>query len=208
MSDIELDPLVTLWRQELDADGLRALHRSAQAANRRARFAALFDYAVAAVLIGAIAVAIALYPVPEVVAAGALVAAMLAWGQLRQRRLRQAELQSLKGDMLAMLDAALASNEAALKRAAFGLVLIGPATLMGAMLAFVLDTKGGAELASPSALGPLTGTILAGAAAFALLAAVVRLTVTIRRRRREMQRLLEMRDSYLKELESSRHAAG
>jgi hypothetical protein len=198
LTEFDLDQLGTLWRETPDEGEDERLRRSARLANRKARLQAIFDHALLAVLIAGIVCAIMLFPQLEVIAAGAAVAALLVSGQVRQRRYRQAEWRRLDGDTLSMIEQAQASNEWALKRAAFGLVFVAPAALLGALLASTLES-GGAELRIPiveSSSSPLLVTLPAFGALVLLIAHLLH---TMRARRRELRRLERLRDSFLAE---------
>jgi Flp pilus assembly protein TadB len=203
LKQFDLDQLGTLWREMPDEGEDERLRRSAWAANRRAQFQVVFDQALLAVLIAAIVTAIILFPQLAVIAVGAALAVLLVWGQIRQRRFLQAEWQRLDGDTLSMIEQALVSNEVALKRAAFGLVFVTPATLLGVLLAFFLES-GGAELSLPIVKTGWSRLLVTTAAAVAFVLLIAHLLHTVRRRRRELRRLEQLRESFLADPDVSR----
>lgn len=204
MTDAEFEDLGKLWRKEPSEEEMRELQRSARAVSRRARFAEALDWVLATVAICG-AVAIVLYnpePITIMAAGAAIVLSVI--GQRRQLQLRVSEVQSLTGDTASMIERSILRVQATIKRARSGLVVLGPATLLGVFFGFVVDRGGGGQL-----LPQLRGTIALSIAIFIILATMAHLFYTVRRSRMELKRLILLREAYRleNEHEASEHAA-
>ena len=104
MTDLDLDRLGDVWRQQPDPAELERLRRTAAAVSRRARFFQIVDVVGAVVAAGAVILVVLLNPATETVALGSAAILLLLVSHVRLRKLRQVELRSLAGsaeDMLA-----------------------------------------------------------------------------------------------------------
>lgn len=198
MTDLDLDRLGDVWRQQPDPAELERLRRSATAVARRARFARIVDIG-GAIAVGAAVIAlVVLNPAIKTFLVGSAAILILLGSNIRLRKLRQVELRSLTGSTEDMLDQSIERIETTLKYNRFLLIIAVPAALVGglfmAMVGRDLISVFGTALRSPNLR-------LVGLAAFA--GVIVYLLVAIRRNRLELGRLRAMRESYRQEREKS-----
>ncbi|MFN3944109.1 MAG: hypothetical protein ACK4K7_04175 [Allosphingosinicella sp.] len=199
MNDFDLDRLGGLWRADPDPEEIRRLERSAAKARKRGRLAAMLDMALALLIAAVVIGAVAVNPERQTVMAGGAALLILLLSHVRQRRLREVELQSLASDTGTMLDQSIARLDARLKRMRLGLVAIGPATLIGAVFASALDQSSGGEFFQNLWRDEgLRGPVVIGAVML-VAATVVQMFVSLRRSRRELDRLRELRAAYARE---------
>jgi hypothetical protein len=198
VSDLDLERLGELWRGDPQPEAIEELRRAAAAAKRRGPVKTMLDYALAVVMAAAVLFIIAVDRQVDTAFVGAVALLMLIFGQLRQRRFRRLELESLSGDTSSMIDQSIERVEATFKHASQGLLLLPPAITLGIVLGFVSD-----DATRPffSRLGdnPLSALLLAAIMFIALPAMVVHLILTKRRSRRELERLHALREAYRKE---------
>ena len=207
MSDIDLERLGDLWRQEPDPAEMAELRRSADSARRRARWGQSVD-AVAAVLVGAVVLLLvaANATVETVIGGGATILILLA-SQIRQRRLRQIEIKALSGGAEEMLDQFSQRAEATLKRQRFSLFALAPALLAGFLLGTLLERQPGESVVAELVSGSWDRRLLLVFIPAALIVAMtVYLLRNMRRTREELERLHVMRKAYRQEREEG--AAG
>lgn len=195
MSDLDLDRLGELWRKELDAEAIEALRRKADAVKRRARWATIFDHILAALIVVTVLLIIFSDPRLGIVFVGGVAIVFLVLSQLRQRRYRRLELEGLAGGTEAMLDQLIARSEATLKRASSSLFLIGPATVLGVLFGLAADQDRAGGFFAQRDGDPLQ-ILLVPLAVLVLAVILIHLYRTVRRSRRELERLTELRESY------------
>jgi hypothetical protein len=202
MNEFDLDRLGDVWRQQPAPAELERLRRTAAAVRRRARLAQIVDVG-AAIIVGIMVVLLVLSsPKIETVVVGSAAILILLVSQIRARRLRAVELRGLAGTTEAMLDQSIERLEKTLRHQRFSLVAIGPAIVIGNLMA----STGARSFISLA--GPLTAlpgfrivwpafwfTVLAGTVLFVAL--------SMRGNRRELERLRTMRDAYRQEGEST-----
>lgn len=203
MTDLDLERLGDLWRKEPDPEEIRELLRSANAARRRAQRALLFDYVYAAAMVIAVAIVVVLSPELDTLIAGGGAIFVLVMSQLRQRRFRRVELQGFTGDTATMLDQSIARAQALVKRSRISLIAMAPATLAGILFGLALDDRGGGGLFTGDAEEPWLKMLAIAIGVIVLPAMVAHLLLTIRRGQRELARLIEVREAYRRERESS-----
>jgi hypothetical protein len=204
VTDPDLEELGKLWRKEPDAEEMRGLHRSAEQVMRRARLALVFEYVLAAVTVGVVLFIVAYNPPDRQTAiAGSAAILVLLLSQMRQRRLRQWELQSLTREPETMIQRSIARVESTLKRAWWGAVVIGPATLFGVIFAFIADEGNGQGALSRLRAEPGGGTAIVAGAAAVVLGVIIHLARTIRRSNREISRLRQLKEAFRVENEGS-----
>ena len=203
MTDLDLERLGDLWREEPDPKAIAELLRAAGAARRRALAGLLFDYALAALLLAACVTIIAVNPKLEVIAVGVLAIVLLVTSQVRQLQSRRLELKGLTGDTEKMLDQSIAQVEARVKQARSGLILFVPAFLVGLAFAAVSEDSRTSAFIFPALGHPLPHVMLMLLAVIVGGTLMVHLALTIRRGRREHARLLELRHSYGQEHEKT-----
>jgi hypothetical protein len=197
MTDFDLDRLGDVWRQQPDPAEMERLQRTAAAVSRRARISQIVDI-VAGVAVSAIVIFLVwTNPRFETFLMGAAAILVLLGSNVRLRKLRQVELRSLAGTTEGMLDQSIERLETSLKHKRFSLLAIGPALVIGFLLAWAAGANPGA-LVAPALRLVWRGTT------FAVLAGVViYLIIAIRRERRELVRIRAMRESYRLERESA-----
>ncbi|HMG48633.1 MAG TPA: hypothetical protein VK614_14390 [Allosphingosinicella sp.] len=197
MTDFDLDRLGDVWRQQLDPAEMERLQRTAAAVGRRARWAQILD-----ILAGAAASVVVIFlvwtnPHFETFLLGGAAILVLLVSNVRLRKLRQVELRSLTGSTEDMLEQSINRLETTLKYKRFSLIAIGPALVVGFLLAWAAGANPGVLVA------PALRLVWRGTTFAVLAGVVVYLVFAIRRERRELQRLRAMRESYRLEGESS-----
>lgn len=196
MNDFDLDRLSQVWREEPPPAELEWMRRSALNVSRRARFWQRVE-AGAAVLVALVVVGlVVISPAPQTFVAGVGAILMLLLTQRRQRRLRAVELKSLTGSTEEMLEQSIARTQAALKRNWFSLIGMGPATLLGSLLAHYAQGR-----ATRPLLPEEIGGFLFALFILLLVVAVVHLIVSIRKGAAELARLQTLRETYRIEAE-------
>lgn len=202
MTDLDLEHLGDVWRQRPDPAELAHLRQTAETVRRRARWAHMIDI-VAAVLVSAVVLLlVASNPEVDTMIVGGAAILVLLGGQIRSRRLRLEELRSLTGSTEEMLDQSIARTEATLKRTRFQLLGLAPGFAIGLALAYLADDNAARLLPAQSLSGGWkTGLLIAGA--LAAVAMALYLVRSLRAGRKELERLLSLRQSYREEQESS-----
>jgi hypothetical protein len=195
MTDIDLERLGSVWRQQPDPEELERLQRSAAAVSRRARLAQFVDIGAAV----AVALVVMLLVISsgrmDTVAMGGAAILVLLVSNVRLRRLRQIELRSLTGSTEDMLDQSIERVENTLKYQRFSLIAIGPGLLVGYLLAWSTDRSMG-SLREVLANAPGVGRLWMGAWILVFAAIAVYAFTAMRRSRRELERLTAMREIY------------
>lgn len=195
MTDLDLDRLGDLWRQQPSAAEMESLRRTADAVRRKARWGQFVDIAAAIVVAAVVVILVLTNPrIDTMLVGGAAIVIMLA-GQARSRRLRADELRSLTGSSEEMLDQSIARTQATLKRTRFQLIGIIPSFLLGLGIAALVDRSSGqlyARIASDPGLGLW---MVAGAI---LIVAIVTMAFTrsLRASRHELERLAALRETF------------
>lgn len=202
MSDLDLDRLGDVWRQRPDPKELDELKRAAEAVRRRAKWGQVVDVVAAVGVAGVVLFLVLSNPTADTLLVGGGAILILLISQVRSRRLRQQELRSLTGSAEQMLDQSIERVQATLKRARSGLVILGPALLVGYFVAYVVDRRSGVEISERINAQPGLSTIILLVVGLAIVGAVVQVVRTLRQSRRELERLTALRDSYRQEQES------
>lgn len=197
MTDFDLDRLGDVWRRQPDPAEMARLQRTAAAVSRRARFSQIFDVVAGAAVSAVVIFLVWTNPRFETFLLGAAAIFVLLVSNMRLRKLRQVELRSLTGSTEDMLDQSINRLETTLKYKLFSLIAIGPALVVGFLLAWAAGANPGVTVA------PALRLVWRGTTFAVLAGGVVYLVLAIRRERRELQRLRAMRESYRLEGESS-----
>ncbi|WP_114952176.1 hypothetical protein [Sphingosinicella terrae] len=197
MSDLDLDRLGDVWRQQPSASEMADLQRSAETVRRRARWAQRADVSAAILIAGAVLLFVLRNPEPSTMLVGSGAILLLLFSQMRQRKLRAAELEGLVGSSEEMLDQSIERLRQSLKRIRYGALTLGPALLVGWLLART------ANLAAAAAPDPELRTILLVGGVALLAATAWTLAASYRQVKRELERLLALREAYRVESESS-----
>jgi len=203
MSDFDLDRLGDVWRQQPDPAEMERLQRTAIAVARRARLAAILDICTAVAVAAVVVILVITNPKTQTVVMGSAAILVLLGSNIRLRKLRQVELKGLTGTTEDMLDQSIARVETTLRHHKF--------TLYGTPPIFLVTWLGFAATEAPrhdSILGSLRDIpgfrpILPGAAIAGAVALAIFLIVSIRRGRRELNRLNAMRDAYRQERDAA-----
>jgi hypothetical protein len=201
MTDFDLDRLGEMWRTEPDPAEMEKLRLAAEGIARNARLAQFFDAAFA-IIVSAIVLFLALSnPKPQTLILGAGAIALMLFGTVRQRRLRQVELESLSGTAEQMLDQSIGRLRATIRRTRLALISLTPAFVIG--LGFGMALDGGLI----DQISSLTTRPWAPLAFKALVVGLVGLGMvhylrTIPRNRGELERLTALRESFRHETET------
>jgi len=203
MSDFDLDRLGDVWRQQLDPAEMERLQRTAAAVSRRARWAQVIDAGAALAVAAVVILLVAANPRTDTFVLGAAAILGLLGSHIRQRKLRQLELGSLTGGTEDMLNQSIARVEATMKRTRYGLFVFGPALLVGWMFMHAITDRPLRGLL-PDLFGePWFRFLWSGGWAIGIVLIMVAMFVSIGRSRRELERLVSMRDAYRDEREST-----
>jgi hypothetical protein len=200
--DLDLDRLGDVWRQEPDPAELAELRRAAEAARHRARWAQRIDTTAALVLAAVLTLLVARNPHFDTLLVGGAAILFLLITQVRQRRLRAAELKSLTGTSEEMLDQLIDRVRHTLKRSRLGLILAVPGILTGLLVGHVFEGSSGGEIAALlDAYGVGNIVVVVFTVGFAV--AALHVARQYRRSQRELERLVALREAYRQERESS-----
>jgi len=203
MTDIDLDRLGDVWRQQPDAAEMERLQRTAAEVSRRARFAQVVDVGAAVVVAGVVVLLVLSNPKTETFVMGAAAIMLLLGSNIRQRKLRQVELRSLTGSTEDMLDQSIERVETTLKHRRFTLTAVGPSILIGGLVAWSAGVWRGGSILPALAENPLLRILWLGGAIAVMAGFVIFSLVAMRRGRRELGRLVAMREAYRQEREST-----
>jgi hypothetical protein len=203
MSDLDLDRLGDVWRQQPDPAEMQRLQRTGLAVARRARFGAIVDICAAVAVAGLVVILVLANPRFQTIVMGSAAILVLLGSNIRLRKLRKVELQGLTGTTEEMLDQSIARVETTLRHHKFTLYGAAP-TILVTWLGF------SAALGPPQRLFlaglrdlPWFRPVMIGAAIAAVAGLTIYLMISIRRGRRELGRLKTMRDAYRLERNSS-----
>ena len=195
MSDLDLDRLGDVWREQPDPAELAELRRTAEAVRRRARWAQLVDVVAAVAVAAIVALLVARNPQPETLIVGIGAILILLVSHMRQRKLRATELKSLTGSSEEMLDQSIERVRLSLKRSRFGAIAIVPAFLLGLLVAYAAD-RSVANIGAAAIPDPELRTTLLVMAVLLVVLGGASFIQSYRRGRRELDRLLSLRDAY------------
>lgn len=203
MTDFDLDKLGELWRKEPDADEMRALQRSAERVMHRAKLAQIMDTVLTGLAAGIVLMLVAYNPSVRTAVVGMAAILIMLWTQIHRRRLRQWELQSLASDPQTMIERSILRLQATLKRTFLGLLFIGPATILGVFFAFTVEQAGQQQSLWLREAEPEVRKAVIAAGIGMLGGVVVHAIRTLIRGRRELARLVNLRDAYRAEQQDS-----
>lgn len=196
MNEIDLDRLGDVWRAQPDPAEIEQLRRSADAVRRRARWAQFADFWLAFVISGVILALVISNPQLKTSLVGGFVILYLLYSTRRQQRLRAVELKTLSGSTERMLDQAIESAEAAVRRTRMSLIMTGPAVLLGLGFAAALDSEAGQNPLQKLSTMPWVGMFAVPVLMIALVVGSLYMMRTNIRSRREIERLTALRDAY------------
>ena len=203
MSDFDLDRLGDVWRQQPDPAETERIRKAAATVARRARLAQVIDIGAALVISAVVILIVVANPRPGIVLIGAAAILVLLGSNVRLRRLRQVELETLTGSTEDMIDQSIRRIETTLRYRYFSLLAVGPGLRIGIILG---AGAGGNRLA---ALFPPLGEImrhrylLEGIFDGVILIAALLAVRSIGRSRKELGLLRAMREAFRREREST-----
>ena len=203
MTDLDLDRLGDVWRQQPDPEEMERLQRTAAAVSRRARWGQVADIGAAIGVASVVILLVLSNPKTETFLIGGAAILVLLGSNIRQRRLRQVELKSLTGGTEAMLDQSILRIETTLKHTRFTLTAIGPSLLVGGLVAASAGVSRGGSILPVLNSIPLLRFMWLGVAIAALAAFIISSVFAIRRGREELERLTAMREAYREERQST-----
>lgn len=195
MTDLDLERLGDVWRQQPDPQELEALKRSAEQVSRQARRAQFLDSGLAIVVSAVLLVLAISHPEPATLLLGGAAIVFMLTSTVRQRKLRELEVKSLTGTAEEMLQQAVSSAEATLKRQRFGLITSPPAVLLGFAFAATLDE--GLERFLDKLRGEALGSVLI--AVLLLMMSLIGYAYLVRQMnqtKKQLERLRALRDSF------------
>jgi hypothetical protein len=201
MTDLDLDRLGDVWRQQPDPAELERLRRTAAAVSRRARRARVVDIGAALAVATVVVLLVLSNPKIGTFLIGGAAILFLLGSNVRLRRLRQVELRSLTGGTEDMLDQSIERVEKTLKHNRFTLTAIGPALLLGGLVAMTAGVRRGGSILPALNEAPLLRIVWLGLAIAGLAIMVIVAALAIRRGRRELELLLAMQEAYRHERE-------
>lgn len=203
MTDLDLERLGNVWRQQPDPKELEELKRSAECVRRRARWLQVIDVVAAIAVSGVVLFLVLSKPAVDTLVVGGGAILVLLISQIRSRRFRRQELRSLSGTAEQMLDQSIERVQATLKRTLSGLIMLPPVFVLGYFVAYVVDRRRGIEIGERIGSHPGLGMMINVIVVLAVGGAVVYAVNTIRRSRRELARLTALRESYRQETDGS-----
>lgn len=202
MTDIDLDRLGDVWRQQPDPAEMERLQRTAAAVSRRARLAQVVDIGAAIAVASVVVLLVFSNPSGGTVVMGAAAILVLLVSNIRLRKLRQVELRSLTGSTEDMLDQSIERIDTTLRYNRFTLIAMWPGLIIAALFAASAERQAGSILGSLRD-APIFRLVWNGGWVAAIAGLVVFLTLAIRRGRRERERLRTMREAYRQERETT-----
>jgi hypothetical protein len=203
MTDLDLDRLGDVWRQQPDPAEMERLQRSAALVSRRARLARVVDIGAALALAAVVIVLVLSNPKVGTFLMGGAAILVLLGSNIRLRNLRQIELKSLSGSTEDMLDQTIERIETTLKHNRLSLIAGGPVLLVGLLVSSTAGRDGVGSLFPVLRDVQLSRALWIGFGALVLVAATLVIALGIRRGRRELERLRAMREAYRHEHEST-----
>lgn len=202
MTDLDLDRLGDVWRQQPDPAEMERLQRTAGAVSRRARWAQVVDIGAAAAVALVVILLVLSNPSARTMVMGGAAILVLLGSNIRQRKLRQVELRSLTGGTEEMLDQSIERVETTVRHNRVTLVVMWPGFVIAYLFAASTEWQGGALLDSVRDT-PWFRFVWAGTCIAIIVGLVLFVLFAIRRGRRELFRLRAMRESYRQERESA-----
>lgn len=196
MSEIDLDRLGDVWRAQPDPAETERLQRSAEAVRRRARIGQLADVWLALVVSTVVLILMLSNPTAETGLVGGAAIMLILFSTVRQRRLRALELATLGAPTEQMLAQSILRAETTARRAWISLLMIPPGLVLGLGFGAMLDRGQGSgllqRLAESSTLKILAAVMLS----LAVAAICVHFLRIRRQARRELERLIQLRQAY------------
>jgi hypothetical protein len=196
MTDLDLEHLGDVWRQQPDPAELERLRRTAETVRRRARWSQAVDAVAALVVAGVVLLLVAGNPELDTMIVGGAAILVLLAGHIRSRRLRQEELRSLSGSAEQMLDQSVARLKAKIKRTRYQLLCLLPGFGIGIAIAYFADEGAGQQVFNRLLANTREAGLLFVGGLIAVAAMFLYLLRNLRTERKELDRLTALRRSY------------
>ena len=194
MTDLDLERLGDVWRQQPDPQELERLQRTAHGVRRRARLQQILDVVTATLVAGVVLYLVSTSGRIDAVLVGTAAILVLLVNSVRQRRLREVELRSLSGATEDMLDQSIERVETTQRYNRWSLIGVGPVFAFAMLFAATADAG---EIPLRGALTtPWLRATLFGLGIGAIAAVFVYLVLALRRGKRELERLRSLREAY------------
>ena len=203
MSDFDLDRLGDVWRQPPDPAEMERLRKSAAAVARRARLAQVIDITVALAVSGLVIFLVASNPRMDTILIGAAAILVMLASIRRLQRVRRVELKTLAGSTEDMLDQSIDRLEATQRYRKFSIVAIGPAFLVGVLVASRSQGPRLAALIPALERWPWLSWAWTGLIVAAVIVGTLFALRGWKRSKAELERLRAMREAYRREGEST-----
>lgn len=194
----EYRELAHLWGDAAPTGDQEEVARLARETPRRARVAQWSEVAVIVLLCGGIAASIIWNLGPSTMVTGGLLLALLGWSAWKRHHLANVALLIDDSDRLSFVRSSVRAKEAELRRSGLGLALIPPGVVFALLWGFSLrHPDGSADLGAflVTVVTAPRGLITYGC----LLAAVVILSISHRRLRKELAELKGLQQQYADE---------
>ena len=196
MTDLDLEHLGDVWRQQPDPAELERLRRTAETVRRRARWSQAVDAVAALVVSGVVLLLVAGNPELDTMIVGGGAVLVLLAGHIRARRLRQEELRSLSGSAEQMLDQSVARLKAKIKRTRYQLLCLLPGFGIGIAIAYFADEGAGQQIFNRLIANTREAGLLFVGGLVAVTVMFLYLLRNLRAERKELGRLTALRQSY------------
>ncbi|HKR25647.1 MAG TPA: hypothetical protein VJS15_10330 [Allosphingosinicella sp.] len=204
MTEIDLDRLGDVWRQQPDPAAIEELSRSAGKVRRRAKVSQIVDAVGAVVAIMVVLALMILNPRPEFLALGGATMFVLLVSNIRLRKLRQIELRNLTGSAEDMIEQSIERVKKTINYQRLCLFAMMPVLIAGYSAASLLvDHSRGGLLDFIFDSAPAVRVLWVGAGIGAMAGLTLLMAASLRRNRRELGKLCAMRDAYREEREST-----
>jgi len=196
MTDLDLEHLGDVWRQQPDPAEIERLRRTAETVRRRARWSQVVDAVAALVVSGVVLLLVAGNPELDTMLVGGGAVLVLLAGHIRSRRLRQEELRSLSGSGEQMLDQSIARLKTKIKRTRYQLLCLLPGFGIGVAIASFADEGAGSQALSRLIGNSREAGFLFVGGLLAVAAMFIYLLRNLRAERKEFDRLTALRQTY------------
>jgi hypothetical protein len=196
VSDIDLDRLGDVWRTQPDPAEIERIRRGAEAVRRRARLGQVADFWLALLVSVVVLVLMLSNPTVATGLVGAAAILVMLTSTVRQRRLRLLELATLSGSTEHMLDQSIERARTTIRRARLNLLTTPLGLPLGIGFGWALDRGEGSGIYQRLTSEPLVAALVTVVLFVALVAICAYLVRILRGARRELERLVQLRQAY------------